>query len=73
MTTAAYHHPSHREIVSDLLTRLKRVEAAGNTIAALTTAPGTSSAMLTDSLQSLQNDLMHAQRASEIARERITH
>jgi hypothetical protein len=71
MTTAASHQPSHREIVSDLLTRLKRVEAAGNTIAALTSAHGTSSAMLADTLRSLEGDLAHAVRATEVARERI--
>jgi hypothetical protein len=71
MTTAAVHHPSHRELVADLLTRLKRVEAAGNTVAALTTAHGTSSAMLADTLRALEGDLAQAARAAEIARERI--
>jgi hypothetical protein len=72
MTTAAYHHPSRREIVSELLSRLKRVQAAGNTVAALTTAHGTSSSTLEDALQSLERDLLLALRESESARERIT-
>jgi hypothetical protein len=73
MTTAAYHQPSRREIVSELLSRLKRIEAAGNSVGALTTAHGTSSSMLADALQSLERDLLLALRESESARGRITH
>jgi hypothetical protein len=72
MTTAAYHHPSRREIVAELLVRLKRVDAASNTVAALTTVHEPSSAMLADALQSLERDLLLAIRASESARARIT-
>ena len=72
MTNVTYHHPSSREIVSELFTRLKRVEAAGNTVAALAEAHGTPEAMLTDALQALEHDLLLTLRASESARERIT-
>jgi hypothetical protein len=71
MTTAAYHHPSRRETVSELLTRLKRVEAAGNSVAALATAHGTSSSMLADALRSLERDLLLALRESANARGRV--
>ena len=68
MTTAAYHPPTRREIVSELLSRLKRVEAAGNTVASLTATHGTSSSMVADALQSLERDLLLALRESESAR-----
>ncbi|HEY6886919.1 MAG TPA: hypothetical protein VI300_04040 [Solirubrobacter sp.] len=72
MTHVTYHHPSSREIVSDLFTRLRRVDAAGNTVAALAETPGTPESMLADSLQALEHDLLLALRAAESARERIT-
>jgi hypothetical protein len=72
MTNVTYHHPSSREIVSDLFSRIKRVDAAGDTVAALAEAHGTPEAILAEALQSLEHDLLLALRASEIARERIT-
>jgi hypothetical protein len=71
MTHVTYHHPSSREIVSDLFSRLRRVDAAGNTVAALAETHGTET-MLSDSLQALEHDLLMALRAAESARERIT-
>jgi hypothetical protein len=71
MTTAAYH-PSPHEHVAELLSRLRRVDAAGNTVGALATMNGTSSAMLGDALNSLEHDLQLALREAGSARERIT-
>jgi hypothetical protein len=72
MTSATHHHPSRRDMLSDLTTRLMRVQAAGNTVASLTSVPGTSSAMLVDALQSLEHDLLLATREAGAARERIS-
>jgi hypothetical protein len=72
MTNATYHRPSSREIVSDLMTRLKRVDAAGNTVAALAETHETPEPLLAGALRSLEHDLLLALRAAEIARERIT-
>jgi hypothetical protein len=71
MTTAAYHHPSRREILSELEDRLKRVDAAGQTVASLAGASGTPSTMLGDAIASLERDLTLALREAEAARERI--
>jgi hypothetical protein len=70
MTTAAYHHPSHREILAELEGRLKRVAAAGHTVTSLADANGTST-MLGDAMASLEHDLTLALREAESARERI--
>jgi hypothetical protein len=72
MTTAADHRPSRREIVFELLDRLERVEAAGDSVAALAATSDTPALLLADALQSLERDLTLAQRESELARERIT-
>jgi hypothetical protein len=71
MTTEPFHYPSHREIVADVMTRLARVHAAGDTIKSLATARETPDVMLTDALQALEHDLRLALHAAQAARERI--
>jgi hypothetical protein len=72
MTTAAYHHSSSRETLSELLTRLKRVHAAGDSVAALASTPDTPATLLAAALESLEHDLTLALREAERAREFIT-
>jgi hypothetical protein len=72
MTSAPDHHPSRREILAELQSKLKRVHAADDTLTSLTAVPGTSNVMLSDALQSLQHDLLHAAREAEAVRERIS-
>jgi hypothetical protein len=71
MTIATYHHPSRREILADLMTRLQRVEAAGGTLKSLAEMHETSPTMLADALQALEHDLLLACREAESARARI--
>ena len=71
MTPVTYHHPSRREILTALLNRLSRVEAAGGTLKSLADMNHTDSATLADALESLQRDLLLAAREAEAARARI--
>jgi hypothetical protein len=72
MTTAAYHHPSRREILNDLFGRLQRVQAATTTVTALVREPDTSLTTLSDALQALERDLSLAAHDAERARTRLT-
>ena len=72
MTAAAYHHPSRREILSDLFARLSRVQAATGTVRALVRAQDSSATTLSDALQALERDLALAARDAETARAALT-
>ena len=71
MTTASYHHPSRREILSELLQRLTRVRAASHTIQSLANSQDTTATTLADALESLEHDLLLAAREAESAKARI--
>jgi len=71
MTAAHHHHPCSREQLTELLSRLRRVDAARHTLTALMTTHTTSDVMLADAVQALEHDLALALREAESARERI--
>ena len=71
MPTVSYHHPSQREILSDLLQRLTRVRAASHTIQSLANSQDTTATTLADALESLEHDLLLAAREAESAKARI--
>jgi hypothetical protein len=72
MTSVSYHHPSRREILSDLFDRLGRVQAAAGTVRALVRAQDSSSTTLCDALQALERDLTLAAHEAEEARATLT-
>lgn len=71
MTTGTYHHPTRREITSDLFDRLRRVDAAAGTVRALLRGPDASLTSLTDALQALERDLQLASHEAERARGKL--
>lgn len=71
MSTAPYHHPSAREMLSGVMHRLDRVRAAGDTLRSLADQTHTDPSTLADALESLQHDLLLAAREADSARERI--
>ena len=71
MPPVTYHHPTSREILAELLSRIERVDAAAETLKSLTTTHGTSAVMLTDALHALERHLTLAVHEAEQARERI--
>ena len=71
MTSASYHHPTRREITSDLFARMRRVDAATGTIRALLRTPDTPLTALTDALQALERDLQLASHEAERARGKL--
>jgi hypothetical protein len=71
MTPETYHHPTRREITSDLFDRLRRVTAASGTVSALLRSHDASTTTLTDALQALERDLTLAAHEAERARTRI--
>ena len=72
MTTASYHQPSRREILSEMFDRLARVQAASGTVRALVRAQDSSSTALCDALQALERDLTLAAHQAETARAALT-
>jgi hypothetical protein len=71
MTPEAYHHPTRRELTSDLFDRMRRVTAATGTVSALLRNHDASTTALTDALQALERDLTLAAHEAEKARTRI--
>lgn len=71
MPTVPYHHPTRREITSDLFDQLRRVHAATDTLSALVRTPEASPVTLTDALQALERDLVLAAQDAERARARL--
>ena len=67
-----YHHPSRRELLSELFHRLTRVRAATHSLQSLVNAPDTTVTTLADAIESLEHDLLMAAREADNAKERIT-
>ena len=72
MSTETHHHPTRRELTSELFDRLRRVNAASGTIAALLRSRDASLTALTDALQALEHDLVLATHEAERARAQLT-
>jgi acyl transferase domain-containing protein len=71
MTQVAYHHPTNREIVAELLDRIQRVAAAAETVKALSANHGASATVMADALHALERHLSLAVDEAEQARERV--
>jgi hypothetical protein len=72
MSGATYHHPSKREQVAGLMTRLARVQAAGESLRTLVDLNHTGTSTVAAALETLEHELLLAAREADAARARIT-
>jgi hypothetical protein len=71
MTGTAYHHPSHREMLTDLMGRLSRVQAAGESLRTMTDMNHAGTSTVAAALEALEHELLLAARETDAARARI--
>jgi hypothetical protein len=72
MTGATYHHPSRRQQLDELMARLARVHAAGESLRTLVGLNHTSTSTIAAALESLEHELLLAARETDEARALIT-